>query len=1639
MLGAVVTGMHDTTPDAQSPTVNHHPTLTDAARPGLDTVIAAWLLRHRDALRAAVVRGNALGRGRVGSFLEVAHASPVEGLTPETLAAAAVTEAYLQDPVQMAELMGILQRAEEAKARAYARRPLLELLQNAEDAKDAGDTRSQHASGAEVRIAADSQDDGVWIDVSYDGRPFDAADVDAFRAMHSSTKRGDASTIGEYGVGIKGLVSCADVVELHSGGFHLRFTEGEPGEPFFLLPRATAPRPSAHSVHLRFRWRSKVSPETALTELLGDFGPEHLLFLSKVRSLRLPDRVIGLERRPARGRFQVFGVIGQPSEERWVIGSPDSAAVAVRVERTGNEVRVLPSARPPAMAAFFPIFKQSANVGAWLHARLPLSDDRESLSLASPEDRRAVGRRLAQLAALLADVPGALADTGCRVDRVAETILGGAAALTATLRTPPHADDEVALNQGVAPTDLLKHKTVRALAAKAWVPSRDGRSVRLAQSVWFGGGHHDLWEPAVGRRAELPPPEMAAWLAAAPRSALGIPTAGWVQFEQAMAGRCGVAHGQRLCEDLAGPQTGAATARLALSLAPVADYRAPTRLPVVLAGKSSGEILVDLSARGSSSADVAALGLCTLDDTAYAELTPAEKSTFEAFLRTLGAIPTRAGGLLSAVTRRTADTEDTGCLAAGLRVAMRALRLCSRPIPSAAEVCKSLFGAAEPHALDTESDVYISVALARVRVPMRDGTWRPLGHGTVFDLDGVPPSARIDVAEVARLLHVSVDQATSELLTANASRGVPIQTWFALPLGGKDGVDEHARFVRDAPGGLEALYNRFRAGLPGAGRGRAWPDLPGAESRASTGGEIPAAGGFAQGAPGALRVLAQADVPEGTAAEAIRGLAGTRDWLPFASVPVWHDAAGRKNRANAVSPAGWFPSRLALRLRASLALPLLPSPATRPGPGLFRVSDYPRTPTPRSGLTRLPLIHTDIADAWPADVLDALHLVSLDTTDDPRHVLRALVYLRQTMPASPVNADAPEAAPLLAAHRDLWQWLVAALKRRGGSLDDLTAACVDAARLGWIPPEMADPAQLPMLVDRQTALEWRTVGTCRDANAERCAFYDTAGGAAGWRLSRGLAFVALRRDNEALAKLLDIPVFGLAEPEFETQDLQATARDWIAELIVGLTHPFLRHVLTEHGAGGGVPMSVERFEERAADAGLHAPRVLGVQAWPTHAVVTDPPGGRIRIDQPAYAKFRFARQIEHGGRRTPTFLVDATLAADRLALEAARWRLDVPLAEALGSRAHAPMIQNLLHHLNPTNVGHLKDDPGLVAVLGRELVDASDPKVTAAPNHTEDAAGLLDRVFRRVRVRAAAVVLCHGDSEATLVDDADRRWPQTTTLYRLRNAARQAPNLAAVLATVLGVEVPADATFERMGDAIIAAADAYDLDVVEARLTTAMRGRHWHGMAYDTPEALDAQLAAEAEVLPLAAAATGYAVPAGPPTGRRGFGRGSRFSSRAHPIGRLGEHLAQRWAVHYLAGGDASRVVDVSTPAARESARSTGRLPSTYPAGPDDVSPGVDLLVFIDGPDALPLGLEVKSRAGDGNIAFEWTRNESERCQRTLEGRAEDWPLSDYRALVVSNLDTPPSPPSFVMLDATTLTQAADPTRFTVRAKKSND
>ena len=211
--------------------------------------------------------------GPVATALPLTLAHPVPGLTAQTAAAALTTMHYEANEGLIRELLTSARGGEDAQARAYDGRELWELLQNAEDAyRDVGQS-------GEVRLHAERRDGRTWVVFCHHGKPFDAEDLDSFRSMHHSRKQHRARRLGRFGIGIKSLLAVADRLELHSGGFHLAFSEKLKRVPLFLLPDPAESRDDAGGVVLCLRWRDeRITPEEVSPVTLCDVRrprPDH--------------------------------------------------------------------------------------------------------------------------------------------------------------------------------------------------------------------------------------------------------------------------------------------------------------------------------------------------------------------------------------------------------------------------------------------------------------------------------------------------------------------------------------------------------------------------------------------------------------------------------------------------------------------------------------------------------------------------------------------------------------------------------------------------------------------------------------------------------------------------------------------------------------------------------------------------------------------------------------------------------------------------------------------------------------------------------------------------------------------------------------------------------------------------------------------------------------------------------------------------------------------------------------------------------------------------------------------------------------------------------------------------------------------
>ncbi|MGW9193076.1 sacsin N-terminal ATP-binding-like domain-containing protein [Micromonospora chersina] len=155
--------------------------------------------------------------------------------------------------------------------RLYADRThfILELLQNAEDARASHVTFALHPD----RLV-----------VEHDGRLFNEQDVRGICGVDASTKTGELTSIGKFGIGFKSVYAYTLAPEVHSGAEHFRIRH-------YVRPEAAGAPVDLPNGLTRFKFpfdRDDVPPSTAHTEIragLQRFDPRALLFLQRVRQV----------------------------------------------------------------------------------------------------------------------------------------------------------------------------------------------------------------------------------------------------------------------------------------------------------------------------------------------------------------------------------------------------------------------------------------------------------------------------------------------------------------------------------------------------------------------------------------------------------------------------------------------------------------------------------------------------------------------------------------------------------------------------------------------------------------------------------------------------------------------------------------------------------------------------------------------------------------------------------------------------------------------------------------------------------------------------------------------------------------------------------------------------------------------------------------------------------------------------------------------------------------------------------------------------------------------------------------------------------------------------------------------------------
>jgi hypothetical protein len=1573
----------------------------------------------------------------VEAALPVERNFPFPGYTAETIAAGICTEKYLSHRELFSEILPVLSRTEAAIGRSYAGRLLIEIAQNTEDAY-----RDVDRSGA-LHVSARVRGDGrTWVSFEHGGKPFDAADVDGFRLQRSSTKPAKRRRIGRFGVGIKAVLSIADAIELHSGGFHLRF-EAEGDWPVFACPQPLQPQ-DGPAVRMVLRWCEAVTPEKALAQLVVGFDESELVFLERLRAVQVGDASFELESRDADGPFATFADRKGRTFRR--LGDPEEAAVAL-VSRAGQAGGEVVAPVETFLHAYFRVTKCSVRIGFLAHAPFVLSEDRESLDLASPVHRNTNLELLTRVADLGREMVRALPATGVGLADLPNVVLGPADGLGETIASvqagaKAHGNPLVTRS----PDDVLRARLTAAVAKEALFPTEAG-ALAPGPRLLFGQKLQPLWNAAFPESRALPTGATAKWLASAPRAEFGIADAGSERFAReldAIDAEPAVGPVRPLERD-DGP-TGARLRLLVALQAQGQPMQTLSSIPHPVLGRARGKVFLPEGPHAFHAEDLERLGIAVLDTHPWAELRPEERNTVGFWFAQRGLPKLDPLTVMREVDRLRRASREEAVDGSLLRIAATVLAGAGGR-PALASAWSLLFATRHRwNSMDVSN--WSNVWRARVRCPCHDGAWRPFGDLSLSTT--LKRELQVDLDRLAAILATTPEGAAQVAAGMGASKKVPLRIRFMLPL--RDSWDDElAEFRREVP---EESWNPQAAGehsraLFGFARGERkvlYLDHPHQRFPVNDQGENHK---YVAGGPGrdlaSLVVLADAALPESAGPELARAVVLEQEWLSFVSAPLFNRPLNLDKRAG---PRGAYPSRLLHQLRASPFVRTAADNGGRAGDDglaspreLVRAEELPKDQWASSAKAFLPLVaKEDLEELQPA--LETLGIVSIAATRDLRHLLRALFLL---VARAPQDSNAVgKRRPYRAAWRELIGHigdLVLPQTRRGRQLRldaidearaSLTRAMADAAYLGWIPSDASTPERFPVLMSSPHD-GWITAGECAKAVATDCVFFLGDGlRADGYEHVR---FADLGENPVALARVLRIPAFRPRPGVYEAvQDEDGGGRAYLGRLIVELL-PAIRAVVTTRAPGGGFPMGHDLFNERVNSSRLREPQILAVAAWPQETLLEEPAGGKVPRAAVVAPAFLFERL-----RDGPVLLADRRCVTDPDSVHANLWRLDQALANALESPGHAEAIQNILRVAAGTSPGEPVAERAarIRELLGRDSVadEPGQPSSPPTPGSGPDADGAVwsdfyRAVFHYADARAAALLLATPTSQDALAN-ASLPWHETIVGRYVIGAAAPAPEELA--RTRFNEEAPLDALSSPLSYRewlLVLASDRVDFDDIRRRLEKGTRFR-FRGRLFESVEDAEQQLAEAVDQLPVTGGQFAHPV-VGVSSGRdvRGGGGTAHFAATGSITGVLGERYARRWLAE-SGGRRPFRIVDVSTRPARQAAS----YPPQYGRPDPDYSPGCDILVFVSEGDALPLGYEVKSRMGDGPLRFEMTRREREACEQVATGKRDSrWPLAGYHVLAISNLLAPDRAPSIALLEATPCLAGSEATGFTVRAE----
>ncbi len=232
-----------------------------------------------------------------------------------------IQKVFIDESINSPMLLSDLANMETYIAESYHSRSIIELLQNADDAK-----------AEKFYILSNNN----YIIVANNGRVFDKNDIMSICRSGASTKKRNKKTIGYRGIGFKSVINLAERVHILSGDFKLSFSKEltntliktKLNVPLIRIPHNYTPIldygdiiESLMSSGYNTIFIFENCKHNNLNEELNEFDSSSILFLNNIREVKIEANIFNTIRviRNKSESGEIITIKDKINEERWLV------------------------------------------------------------------------------------------------------------------------------------------------------------------------------------------------------------------------------------------------------------------------------------------------------------------------------------------------------------------------------------------------------------------------------------------------------------------------------------------------------------------------------------------------------------------------------------------------------------------------------------------------------------------------------------------------------------------------------------------------------------------------------------------------------------------------------------------------------------------------------------------------------------------------------------------------------------------------------------------------------------------------------------------------------------------------------------------------------------------------------------------------------------------------------------------------------------------------------------------------------------------------------------------------------------------------------------------------------------------------